>query len=121
MAADMLDGTPSDRQVGASRLRRGGLAAFSALVLATAFGSAALAQAAGPVEIPLPVIPQGNYLNPGPVGPVIQPDVPGDRGPNDDYANPPQFGDGDGSGPPGDPTANDGAWSPLPSNTPSFE
>lgn len=121
MAAVMLDGTPSDRQIGASRVRRGGLVAGSAVALVMAFGSAALAQAAGPVEIPLPVIPKGNYLNPGPVGPVIQPNVPGDPGPNLNYAYPPQFGDGDGSGPPGDPTANDGAWSPLPSNTPSFE
>lgn len=116
MAADMLHQQFSGRH---ARLRKGALGTCSAVAFATLFAGAALAQ--GSVDIPLPVIPKGNYLNPGPVGPVIQPDVPGDRGPNMDYAYPPQFGGGDGSGPPGDPTANDGAWSPLSSSTPSFE
>ena len=119
MAADVWRERSSGRPAFAVRVRRRGQLACWALALGLAFGSAALAQA--PVEIPLPVIPKGNYLDPGPDGPPILPDVPGDRGPNNDYADPPQFGDGDGSGPPGDPTANDGAWSPLPSNTPSFE
>ncbi len=72
-----------------------------------------------PRVIHLPVIPQGNYLDPGPAGPPIRPDVSIGRGENSDYVFPPDLSGGYGSGPPGDPT-NDGAWSPLDGDTPSF-
>lgn len=68
--------------------------------------------------INLPVIPQGNYLDPGP-GPAIRPDVKIGDDRNEDYAFPPDLTGGYGSGPPGDPT-NNGQWSPLDGDTPSF-
>lgn len=71
-----------------------------------------------PNVIQLPVIPQGNYLDPGP-GPAIRPDVKIGRGENNDYVFPPDLSGGYGSGPPGDPT-NNGSWSPLAGDTPSF-
>lgn len=99
--------------------------------LALAFGFAA-ALAAGtavaqssrtrititPGVIQLPVIPQGNYLDPGPGAP-IKPDVKIGDDRNEDYVFPPDLSGGYGSGPPGDPT-NDGRWSPLDGDTPSF-
>ncbi|MFG1478197.1 hypothetical protein V5F53_05955 [Xanthobacter sp. V4C-4] len=71
-----------------------------------------------PNVIQLPVIPQGNYLDPGP-GPAIRPDVSIGRGENNNYVFPPDLSGGYGSGPPGDPT-NNGSWSPLDGDTPSF-
>lgn len=71
-----------------------------------------------PRVIQLPVIPQGNYLDPGP-GPAIRPDVSIGKGENNDYVFPPDLSGGYGSGPPGDPT-NNGQWSPLDGDTPSF-
>ncbi|WP_454917574.1 hypothetical protein [Xanthobacter sediminis] len=71
-----------------------------------------------PRVIQLPVIPQGNYLDPGP-GPAIRPDVSIGRGENNDYVFPPDLSGGYGSSPPGDPTDN-GSWSPLDGDTPSF-
>lgn len=91
------------------------------------FSSASLAQDSrphvvitSPQEVKFPVIPQGNYLDPGPGAP-IRPDVANARGPNDDYAFPPNFNAGYVEGPPGDPTV-DGQWDPLPGvgNLPSF-
>lgn len=72
-----------------------------------------------PRVIQLPVIPQGDYLDPGPAGPPIRPDVKIGRGENNDYVFPPDLSGGYGSGPPGDPT-NNGSWSPLAGDTPSF-
>lgn len=71
-----------------------------------------------PRVIQLPVIPQGNYLDPGP-GPAIRPDVKIGNDRNNDYVFPPDLSGGYGSGPPGDPTVN-GQWSPLDGDTPSF-
>lgn len=71
-----------------------------------------------PRVIQLPVIPQGNYLDPGP-GPAIRPDVKIGDDRNNDYVFPPDLSGGYGSGPPGDPT-NNGSWSPLTGDTPSF-
>lgn len=71
-----------------------------------------------PRVIHLPVIPQGNYLDPGP-GPAIRPDVKIGDDRNEDYVFPPDLTGGYGSGPPGDPT-NNGQWSPLDGDTPSF-
>ncbi|MGR7996373.1 MULTISPECIES: hypothetical protein [unclassified Xanthobacter] len=71
-----------------------------------------------PRVIQLPVIPQGNYLDPGP-GPAIRPDVKIGNDRNMNYAFPPDLTGGWGGGPPGDPT-NNGSWSPLAGNTPSF-
>ncbi len=68
--------------------------------------------------INLPVIPQGNYLDPGPGAP-IRPDVKIGDDRNEDYVFPPDLSGGYGSGPPGDPT-NNGQWSPLDGDTPSF-
>lgn len=98
-----------------------------ALLLAAAFAVQAAAQGSTyrphvtitPRVIQLPVIPQGNYLDPGPAGPPIRPDVSIGRGENNDYVFPPDLTGGWGSGPPGDPT-NDGRWSPLDGDTPSF-
>lgn len=71
-----------------------------------------------PRVIQLPVIPQGNYLDPGPGAP-IRPDVKIGDDRNEDYVFPPDLSGGYGSGPPGDPT-NNGQWSPLDGDTPSF-
>lgn len=71
-----------------------------------------------PGVIHLPVIPQGNFLDPGP-GPAIAPSVSEGRGRNDDYVFPPDLDGVMGGSPPGDPT-DDGQWSPLPGDTPSF-
>ncbi|MGQ3672816.1 hypothetical protein ACT6QG_10510 [Xanthobacter sp. TB0136] len=73
-----------------------------------------------PQIIQLPVIPQGNYLDPGPGAP-IRPDVSPGVGENENYAYPPDFNAGYDSGPPGDPTV-DGRWDPLPGvgNLPSY-
>jgi len=98
------------------------------LMLLAGFGclaTVALAQSSSrphvvitPNVIQLPVIPQGNYLDPGP-GPAIRPDVSIGRGENNNYVFPPDLSGGWGSGPPGDPT-NNGSWSPLDGNSPSF-
>ncbi len=99
-----------------------------AFLLAIGFAAQGMAQSNAyrpqvtitPRKIELPVIPQGNYLDPGPAGPPIRPDVSiVGKGPNMDYAFPPDLTGGWGSGPPGDPT-NNGSWSPLAGNTPSF-
>lgn len=71
-----------------------------------------------PNVIHLPVIPQGSYLDPGP-GAAIKPDVGLGDDRNEDYAFPPNLDGYMGSSPPGDPTDN-GQWSPLPGDTPSF-
>lgn len=99
---------------------------LAAGVLIAAFAAQALAQSSSrpkvvitPGVIQLPVIPQGNYLDPGP-GPAIRPDVSIGRGENNDYVFPPNLNGFYGSGPPGDPTANNGSWSPLSGSTPSF-
>ncbi len=101
-----------------------------AAILAVSLGavsSASLAQGSRPhvvitppQVIQLPVIPQGNYLDPGP-GPAIRPDVSLNRGENNNYAFPPNFDAGYDLGPPGDPTV-DGRWNPLPGTgtLPSF-
>ncbi len=105
------------------RVAKGGLALCAAIVLAPA--SAALAQSVPQIEIhprkpnviELPVIPQGNYLDPGPGAP-IRPDVKEGDDRNEDYVFPADL-DGEGGSPPGDPTSG-GGWSPLPGDTPSF-
>lgn len=91
------------------------------LSLIAAAGISALAQTSISLSkrvINLPVIPQGNYLDPGP-GPAIRPDVKIGSDRNNDYVFPPDLSGGYGSGPPGDPT-NNGQWSPLDGDTPSF-
>ncbi|WP_035713126.1 hypothetical protein [Azorhizobium doebereinerae] len=109
---------------------RGGVALWAlgaAILLAPV--PVALAQSSGtiphieihprkPNVIQLPVIPQGNYLDPGP-GPAIKPDVSIGDDRNEDYVFPPNLGGFDGGSPPGDPTSG-GGWSPLPGDTPSF-
>lgn len=98
-----------------------GLTAFGVLLILAA-GVAAQSHpprvVITPRVIQLPVIPQGNYLDPGP-GPAIRPDVKIGSDRNTDYAFPPDLTGGWGSGPPGDPT-NNGQWSPLDGATPSF-
>ncbi|MGU3493730.1 hypothetical protein ACLBXM_06780 [Xanthobacteraceae bacterium A53D] len=102
--------------------KAGGLALGALLLLSPA----ALAQSVPHIEIhpnrpsvvELPVIPQGNYLNPGP-GPAIHPDVSIGDDRNEDYVFPPDLNGFDGGSPPGDPTSG-GGWSPLPADTPSF-
>lgn len=101
------------------------------LALAASAPETALAQSSGGSNVPkvdihphnpnviqLPVIPQGNYLDPGPGAP-IRPDVSEGDGRNEDYVFPPNLDGFMGGSPPGDPTA-DGQWSPLPGDTPSF-
>lgn len=95
-----------------------------AAALATQIAVDAFAQSSRPQVtitprvIQLPVIPQGNYLDPGPGAP-IRPDVSIGKGENNDYVFPPDLTGGYGSGPPGDAT-NNGQWSPLDGDTPSF-
>lgn len=92
---------------------------FMSLVVAA--GITAVAQTSITLSkrvINLPVIPQGNYLDPGPGAP-IRPDVKIGDDRNEDYVFPPDLSGGYGSGPPGDPT-NNGQWSPLDGDTPSF-
>lgn len=104
----------------------GSYAGAMLLALIGAAGVQAVAQTAAsrpritisPRVIQLPVIPQGNYLDPGP-GPAIRPDVKIGDDRNEDYVFPPDLSGGYGSGPPGDPT-NNGQWSPLDGDTPSF-
>lgn len=106
---------------------KAGALALGALLLSPA----AFAQSSAPGSIPhieihprrpdvvqLPVIPQGNYLDPGPGAP-IHPDVAIGDDRNEDYVFPPDLGGFDGGSPPGDPTSG-GGWSPLPGDTPSF-
>ena len=101
-----------------------GFAGSLLLALIAMAGAQALAQTSqqrivvSPRVIQLPVIPQGNYLDPGP-GPAIRPDVKIGDDRNEDYVFPPDLSGGYGSGPPGDPT-NNGQWSPLDGDTPSF-
>ena len=109
-------------QMGRLDLGMGGYGAIMLALVAMA-GVTATAQTRPRVNVSksiinLPVIPQGNYLDPGP-GPPIRPDVSIGRGPNNDYVFPPDLTGGYGSGPPGDPTVN-GQWSPLDGDTPSF-
>ena len=94
--------------------------------LSLALAAQAIAQTASrpkvvitPGVIQLPVIPQGNYLDPGP-GSAIRPDVSIGSDKSMDYAFPPNLNGFYGSGPPGDPNANNGMWSPLSGSTPSF-
>lgn len=101
----------------------GGYAGAMLLAIIGAAGMQAAAQTQqriplSPRVIQLPVIPQGNYLDPGP-GPAIKPDVKIGNDRNNDYVFPPDLSGGYGSGPPGDPT-NNGQWSPLDGDTPSF-
>lgn len=123
--ASMPSGAPRGADPGRGRAWPGGGLALAALLVAGAMLGAAGAQAAmtgqivAPRVIHLPVIPQGNYLDPGPAGPPIRPDVSIGRGENSDYVFPPDLSGGYGSGPPGDPT-NNGSWSPLDGDTPSF-
>lgn len=102
-----------------------GMTGYGAVMLALVAmaGVSAVAQTRPRVNVSksityLPVIPQGNYLDPGP-GPAIKPDVGIGRGENNNYVFPPDLTGGYGSGPPGDPT-NNGQWSPLDGDTPSF-
>ncbi|MGE4372934.1 MAG: hypothetical protein AB7E29_08545 [Xanthobacter sp.] len=106
-----------------------GTARYGAALLVAGFSlfsSASLAQNSRPHvvitpgTIQLPVIPQGNYLDPGP-GPAVNPNVAIGNDKSMNYAFPPQFGAGYQSGPPGDPTVN-GSWNPLPGygSLPSF-
>ncbi|MFG1344405.1 hypothetical protein V5F59_05895 [Xanthobacter autotrophicus DSM 431] len=101
--------------------RVGGTSGTLLLWLVATAGMVAVAQTSVTLSkrvINLPVIPQGNYLDPGP-GPAIRPDVKIGDDRNEDYAFPPDLSGGYGSGPPGDPTVN-GQWSPLDGDTPSF-
>lgn len=99
----------------------GGYAGALLIAFIGAAGLAAMAQTSVTLSkrvISLPVIPQGNYLDPGPGAP-IRPDVKIGNDRNNDYVFPPDLSGGYGSGPPGDPT-NNGQWSPLDGDTPSF-
>ncbi|GGF59441.1 hypothetical protein GCM10007301_18990 [Azorhizobium oxalatiphilum] len=114
--------------MGVSARRGIGLCVLSASALLAPL-PVALAQSSGPVPhieihprkpdvIELPVIPQGNYLNPGPGAP-IRPDVPLGDDRNENYVFPQDIDVLDGGSPPGDPTSG-GGFSPLPADTPSF-
>lgn len=103
----------------------GHMLAFATAALVLALAAQAVAQSTSrphititPRVIQLPVIPQGDYLDPGP-GPAIRPDVKIGDDRNEDYVFPPNLNGFYGSGPPGDPTLN-GSWSPLSGSTPSF-